>query len=210
MDHEQRTLASAAQDGALCARVMRNIAAIEQDSQFAWGPLSERLMTEIRGAFRGAAPEVWAVEGDESSVLTYAPEWKANRGVNQKDVWLELADLIEGDEAYSWPSVIVSAGQTKLCLELKVRPGLQDTVTALADKDPVVVNLTKAGFKRDGESKRIVMPIDIAAEALALGFEMNDLHEALEPVRSVVGKAIASRAPIDAFLAHVRAEAKKN
>ena len=46
-DIEQRDLAARLQDSAITARIVRNIAAIEQDYHFAAGPLSDKLMQEI-------------------------------------------------------------------------------------------------------------------------------------------------------------------
>jgi len=122
------------------------------------------------------------VDGTEWSVQLTSPEWKATRGVGN-DAWLELADIVEDEHDHSWTAVIVSAGPTKLCLELKFRPGLTPVAQALTGKDKLVANVLKEGFEQDGSSNRLLIPIPIDAEALARGFELNDFDEALTPLR---------------------------
>lgn len=208
MDSEQRTIASNQQDADRCAKVIRTISDVEADSHFAWGALSERLMQEVGAAFRVATPDSWIVDADESGATAMASDWKANRGVNQRDAWLELGDLTEADQAYSWAAVIAGAGQTQLCLELKFRPGLAPVVQAMKDKEPAIVALLKAGFQKDA-TNRFYMPIKIAAEGLALGFLQNDLDDAFMPMREAVGLAVSKKAELDALIEHVRTEAKR-
>lgn len=211
MDHDQRMTAAQQQDPQMAARVVRNIEQIEDDSHLAYGgPVSQRLMNEVSASARPAAPDNWIFEGSDDSLRLMAPEWKANRGVNQKDAWFELADLVEDEHRdHSWVSVLVSKGNTQLILELKFRPGLTPVVQALHDKDPVIVHLIKAGFKRDPETKRIYMPINLDAGAVAKGLEENDLDQAFLAVREVTGLAVGARPAIDTMLEHIRAEAKK-
>ena len=209
MDSEQRTIASQQQNPELCARVIRTIADIERDSHFAWGALSERLMREVGSAFRVASPEAWIVEADESRITVVSPDWKANRGVNQRDAVFDLIDMAESEQEFSWAAVIAGVPPTKLVLELKFRPGLMPIVQMLKDKEPTVVAMLKAGFQKDPPTNRFYMPIVIQAEALALGFEQNDLGDAMLPVREVVGLAISAKPELDALIEHVRNEAKR-
>ncbi len=208
-EHEMRALAAQRQDPQLAARIVRSIEQIETDSHLAYGAVSQRLMTEIGSSARSAVPDSWTYESTDDGLTITTAEWKSSFG-NQRDAYFALADLVEDDtQDHSWVAVAMSKGHTQLILELKLRPQLTQVMQALIDKDPVIKNLVTVGFKRDSESKRLYMPIMLDAGAIAIGFECNDLHEALEPLREVVGKAIASRAPIDAMLAHIRAEAKK-
>lgn len=210
MNSEHREIASKHQDPELAARIIRDIEQIEDDSHLAYGPISHRLMTETGSSARSAVPDNWLFEATDDSLMAMAPEWKANRGVNQRDAWFELSDLIADEERdHSWVAVLVSKGNTQLILELKFRPGLVPVVEALTDKDPVIVNVVKAGFKRHPETKRLYVPIELDAGLMAKGCIENDLHAALEPLRHVVGRAVSVRAPIDSMLEHVRAEAKK-
>ena len=203
MDSDQQTRFAQTQDPELAARIVRNISELERDYLFAWGPLSERLMREIAGVAQSAAPEPWQVEGTEWDVKLTASNWKATRGVGY-DAWLELADIVEDDQDHSWTAVIVSAGPTKLCLELKFRPGLTPIAQALSDKDKLVANVLREGFQHDGTGTRLVIPIVIDAETLAKGFEFNDLDEALAPLKRAVEAAITAKPDLDALIHHVR------
>ena len=209
MDSEQRTTASQQNNPELCAKTIRNCADIERDCHFLWNGLSERLMREVGSAFRVAAPEAWTVEADESRITVVSPDWKANRGVNQRDAVLDLIDMAESEQEFSWAAVIAGVPPTKLAIELKFRPGLIPLVQMLKDKEPTVVAMLKAGFQKDPPTNRFFLPIAIQAEALALGFLENDLHDALLPVREVVALAISHKTELDALIEHVRNEAKR-
>ena len=193
MDSDQQTRLAQSQDPELAARIVRSIAELERDYLFAWGPLSERLMREVAAVTRKAAADPWQVEGTEWDVKLTSPGWRATRGVGQ-DAWLELADVVEAEEDHCWTAVIVSAGPTKLCLELKFRKGLTPVAAALTNKDKPVANILKEGFEQDGTGTRFVIPIAIDAETLARGFELNDLDEALAPLRQAIEIAVDSQA----------------
>jgi hypothetical protein len=154
MDSDQQTRLAQRQDPELAARVVRSIEALESDYLFAWGPLSERLMREAAAVAQRAAPNPWRVEGTEWSLTLASPNWRATRGVGN-DAWLELADANEHEEDHSWAATIVSAGPTKLCLELKFRPGLTPITQMLTGKDKPVANLLKEGFELDGTGTRL-------------------------------------------------------
>ena len=138
-----------------------------------------------------------------------SPDWKSARGLNQRDAVLDLIDMAESEQEFSWAAVIAGVPPTKLVLELKFRPGLAPIVQMLKDKEPTVVAMLKAGFQKDPPTNRFYMPITIQAEALALGFEQNDLHDAMLPVREVVALAISAKTELDALIDHVRNEAKR-
>jgi hypothetical protein len=208
MDSDQQTRLAQQQDPELAARILRNIADLERDYLFAWGPLSERLMREAAAVAGKAASEPWVIEGTEWNVTVTSPDWRATRGVGQ-DAWLELADIVEDEEDHSWAAVIVSAGPTKLCLELKFRKGLAPIAQMLTGKDKPVANLLKEGFEQDGTGTRLLIPILIDAETLARGFELNDLDEALTPLKRAVEIAITAKPDLDVLIEHVRTQAKR-
>lgn len=208
MDSDQQTRLAQQQDPELAARIVRNIANLERDYLFAWGPLSGRLMREAAAVARKTAPEPWVVEGTEWSVLLTSPNWRATRGVG-RDAWLELADVVEDEQDHSWTAVIVSAGPTKLCLELKFRPRLTPVAQMLNGKERPVANVLKEGFEQDGTGTRILIPISIDADALAKGFELNDLDDALAPLGDAIAKAIKAKPDLDVLVERVRAEAKR-
>lgn len=208
MDSDQQTRLAQQQDPELASRIVRNIADLERDYLFAWGPLSERLMREAASTAQRAAPDPWRVEGTEWSLTLAAPDWRATRGVGN-DAWLELADANEHEDDHSWAATLVSAGPTKLCLELKFRPGLTSIAQMLTGKDKPVANLLKEGFEQDGTGTRLLIPIAIEAEALAKGFEFNDLDEALGPLKRAVEIAITAKPDLDVLIEHVREKAKR-
>lgn len=208
MDSDQQTRLAQQQDPELTARIIRGIAALERDYLFAWGPLSERLMREAASAAQRVASDPWRVEGTEWSLTLASPNWRATRGVGN-DVWLELADANEHEDDHSWAATLVSAGPTKLCLELKFRPGLAPIAQLLTGKDKPVANLLKEGFEHDGTGTRLLVPIAIDAEALAKGFEFNELDEAFAPLRRAVEIAITAKPDLDVLIEHVREKAKR-
>jgi hypothetical protein len=208
MDSDQQTRLAQQQDPELAARIVRCIEALERDYLFAWGPLSERLMREAAAVAAKAAPEPWVVEGTEWNLVLTTPNWRATRGVGH-DAWLELSDVVEDEHDHSWAAVIVSAGPTKLCLELKFRPGLTPVAQMLTGKDKLVANVLKEGLEQTGTGTRILIPIAIDAEVLARGFELNDLDEALAPLSRAVETAIKAKPDLDALIEHVRELAKR-
>src|SRR5688500_17610281 len=115
-------------------------------------------MREVAAAARKSTPEPWVTEGDEEGVTVTARGWKSTRGAGH-DAWLELCDATEDEDDHSWIAVLVSAGPTKLCLELKFRPGLTPIAQALTAKDKPVANLLKEGFERGGPGTRLLIPI---------------------------------------------------
>ena len=210
MDHEQRTLAATEQDPALAARIVRGIADIERDYHLASGPLSERLMREAVQAFGKPAPPTWKMHDSGWSALLVPPEWSMTRGVGKGDAWLELAEICgDEDNDYSWIAAAVSAGPTQMCVEIVCRAGLSVTALAAIRETKTVAPLLKLGFVRDEANERLLIPIEIATEALAIGFEQNDLDQALAPIGRAVELAILAKAELDRFLDQVREQAKR-
>lgn len=208
MDSHQQTRLAQQQDPELAARIVRSIGDLERDYLFAWGPLSERLLRELAAAARKSAPGPWVVEGSDEGFVLALPAWKSTRGVG-RDAWLELADAVEDEDEHSWVAAAVGAGPTKLCLALMFRPGLVPIAEALTPNDKHIAALLKDGFEQDETGNRLFLPIGIEAELLAQGFELNDLEEALAPLRRAVELISASSADLDAIIEHVRAQAKR-
>lgn len=209
MDSDQQTSFAKQQDPELAARIVRTIGQLEADYLFASGPLSERFIREVTSVMRSAAPDSWQIVGNEWSASLTCPDWRATRGVGRGDAWLELGDVVEDENEHTWIAVAVSAGPTKLCLELKFRNGLEPIAKALTAKDKPVANVLKEGFERDETTKRILIPISIEADSLARGFELNDLDEALAPLRRAVEAAIKAKPDLDALITHVREQTKR-
>lgn len=207
MDSDQQAKLAQQQNPELAARVIRNIAAIEHDNIYAGGPLSERLLRDIAGVMRAAAPEPWTVVSTEWNVALNSPDWRATRGVGQ-DAHFELADMLEDEDDHSWAAVIVSAGPTKLCLELKFRKGLAPAAESLSVKDKPLANVLKEGFEQTADGTRLLIPIMIEAEALARGLELNDLDAVWTPLRRAVEIAITAKPDLDVLIEHVRKKGK--
>ena len=94
-------------------------------------------------------------------------------------------------------------------LELQFRTGLQTLAQASFAEDRTVAALLKLGFVRDQDKERLFIPVKIEAEALALGFEENDLDKALAPVRRAVELANSAKAELDIMVEKIRDAAKR-
>lgn len=210
MDHDQRMAAAAELDPERAAKIIRNIAQIDADATLAIGPLSERMMGVAVQAIGKVAIAPWQLVEEEPTVRIVCPEWKMARGVGTGDAWLELTEVgPEDEEGFSWISVAVGVGPTRLALELVFRRGLQDHAEAVIANDKLVGPLLKLGMVRDEAKARLYFPIDIQVEALAQGFAANDLDKALAPVGLTTKKALATKADLDALVGHVRVAAAR-
>lgn len=210
MDQEQRTAAAKRLDSERAARIVRNIEQIEADANSAIGDLSERLMGSALQAIRKLVTDPWQVDEVDLAARIVCPEWKMTRGVGTGDAWLELTE-VRADEAegFSWINVAVGAGPTRLGLELVFRRGLQEYAEAAIFDDTAVAPLLKQGMVRDETDSRLFFPIDIQAEALAQGFENNDLDKALVPVGQAMKRALAAKSELDQLIGQVRAAAAR-
>ena len=209
MDQHERDLVGKAQDPATAARIIRNIAGVETDWHLASGLLSERVMRELREALAKLAPENWKVIESGWSALLVPPDWKMTKGVGNGDAWLELVELCDAEEDYSWLAAAVGIGSTQMGFELQFRNGLQPAALTFIANDKQVSALLKAGFARDQAKERLFMPIKVDANLLAKGFEENDLDKALEPVGKAIGLALSAKAELDKIVQQVREAAKR-
>lgn len=209
MDQHERDLVGKAQDPATAARIIRNIAGVETDWHLASGLLSERVMRELREALAKLAPENWKVFESGWSALLVPADWKMTKGVGNGDAWLELVELCDADEDYSWLAAAVGIGSTQMGFELQFRNGLQPAALTFIANDKQVSALLKAGFVRDQAKERLFVPIKVDANLLAKGFEENDLDKALEPVGKAIELALSAKAELDKIVEQVREAAKR-
>jgi hypothetical protein len=209
MDQEQKILVAQAQDPSLAAGVIANIANVERDWHLASGLLSERLMREVRAVFGKLAPENWKVIESGFSALLVPPEWKQKMGVGNGDAWLELVELCDAEEEYSWIAAAVGVGSTQMALELQFRNGLLPCGQAAIANDKAVDAVVKQGFVRDTAKERLFLPVKINVDLLAKGFEENDLDKALAPVTKAIERAIAAKPDLDKIVDQVREAAKR-
>ncbi len=209
MDQHERDLVGKAQDPATAARIIRNIAGVESDWHLASGLLSERVMRELREALAKLAPENWKVSESGWSALLVPPDWKMTKGVGNGDAWLELVELCDAEEDYSWLAAAVGIGSTQMGFELQFRNGLQPAALTFIANDKQVSALLKAGFVRDQAKERLFVPVKVDANLLAKGFEENDLDKALETVGKAIGLALSAKAELDKIVEQVREAAKR-
>lgn len=210
MDHDQRMTAAAKMDSERAARIVRNIEQIDSDASLVIGPLSERLMGSAVEAIAKVATSPWQVVETDWTAQIVCPEWKMTRGVGTGDAWLELTEIgPDEEEGFSWISVAVGVGPTRLGLELVFRRGLQDHAAAAIFDDKLVAPLLKLGMVRDDAKVRLFFPIDIQAEILAQGFATNDLDKALAPVAQATKKALAAKPDLDHLVNQVRSAAAR-
>lgn len=209
MDQHERDLVGKAQDPATAARIIRNIAGVESDWHLASGLLSERVMRELREALAKLAPENWKVIESGWSALLVPPDWKMTKGVGNGDAWLELVELCDAEEDYSWLAAAVGIGSTQMGFELQFRNGLQPAALTFIANDKQVSALLKAGFVRDQAKERLFVPVKVDANLLAKGFEENDLDKALETVGKAIGLALSAKAELDKIVEQVREAAKR-
>ena len=209
MDQHEKTLVAQSHDPVVAARIVRNIAAVENDWHLASGLLSERAMREVRAIFSKLAPENWKVIDSGWSAMLVPPSWKMTRGVGNGDAMLELVELCDVDEEYSWLAAVVGVVSTQMALELQFRNGLQTAAQALIANDSVVGALLKQGFVRDEAKERLIVPVKINADILAKGFEENDLDKALAPVGKAIELAMSAKAELDKIVEQVREAAKR-
>jgi hypothetical protein len=209
MDQEQRTELSNRYNPDTAARIVRGISDIQRDFGLAYGPFSEDLSREIVKAMARAIADPWQFfEGDWTATMMLAG-WKSARGVNTQDAWLEFGEICaEEDASYTWIGAAVGVGPARLGLEFKVRRGLLELAQKAIGNVTKVQALLDAGFVRDEANERFYLPIAMPAEALAMGFEMNDLAEAVAPAARAVELAMAAHAELDAFVESLRADAK--
>ena len=210
MDHEARSAAAVQHDPDTAARIVRGIAAIERDFGLAYGPLSERLSREIVQAMGKAIADPWQFYEGEWSASMMLAGWKSARGVNTQDAWLEFCEISADEEASgTWIGAATGAGSTRLGLEFKVRRGLLELAQAAIGNITQVQALLELGFVRDEAGERLYLPIDVQAEALAMGFEENDLAQAVASAGQAVQLAMSAHAELEALIEILRAEAKK-
>jgi hypothetical protein len=209
MDNHEKALVAQSHDPAIAARIIRNIASVESDWHLASDLLSERVMREVRAIVDMIAPENWKVIETGWSALLVPPDWKMTKGVGNGDAWLELVELCDAEEEYSWIAAAVGVGSTQMGLELQFRNGLQPFALTAIAHDKTVDALLKLGFVRNEANERLYLPVKVDAGLLAKGFEENDLDKALAPIGKAIELAISAKPELDKIVEQVREAAKR-
>ena len=209
MDNEEKLLVTQSHDPVIAARIIRNIENVERDWHLASDLLSDRMMRDVREILGKLAPESWKFVLSGWSALIVPPDWKMTRGVGNGDAWLELAEICDAEEEYSWIAAAVGIGSTKMGLELQFRNGLEPFGLTLIANDKAVDPLLKLGFVRDAAKVRLFIPVTVHTGLLAKGFEENDLDKALAPVGKAIELAITAKPDLDKIVEQVREAAKR-
>ena len=193
------------------ASVVRDIERIERAFYAAHGPMSDQLLGEIAYAMRGAAPAQWVLSKIPELTLT-CPDWQSRKPHKRGDAWLQLRQVARDDLEQSWIAAATGSGPTSMCLELMVRKRLSPLSGKLQGNIALTESLLARGFELTEAGTRLIMPISIDVDELALAFETQDFHEAMEPVREATAMAVAAKPEIDELLDLLRgtAAAKKS
>lgn len=201
---EQSNL-GAAKDPAIVARVVTNIAQLEQDYRLADGYLSDWLMRMITLSMKAVAPEPFGIENTAWSPYVTCPDWKPTKRIGRGDAWLEIVEFAHDEQDHTWLAAAVGAGPTELNLELMFRDGLSGYFAKLEADQSLAAKLRKKGFKIDTANRRVYLPIVIKADLLAKALPSDGkFDEAMAPVREATELGIAAKPEIDALLKLVR------
>lgn len=209
MDQHEKALVAQSHDPAVAARIIRNIANVENDWHLASDLLSDRMMQEVRALVAKLTPKDWKVADSGWSAMMVPPDWKMTKGVGKGDAWLEIVEFCDADDEYSWIAAAVGVGSTKMGLELVFRNGLSSSARTVLGNDKAVSALLKLGFVRDEAKEQLFLPVKVSADLLAKGWEENDLDKALAPIGKAVELAISAKPELDKIVGLVREAAKR-
>ena len=209
MGQEQQQSAVTKIDPERAAKIVRSIEQLGEDAALAMDSMSERMMGAAVELIRKAVPAPWQVVEADWTARILCPEWKMVRGVGTGDAWLELSEIgPEEVEGFSWISVAVGVGLTRLGIELVFRRGLQEFGEAAIFNEALAGPLLKRGMVRTDDA-RLFFPIDIKVEALAQGFAGGNLDKALGPVSEAAKQGIAAKADLDKLIGSARTAATR-
>ena len=205
MDQDDENVCVQYEQG-FAAWVVREIEQVERAFYAAHGPMSDQLLAEIAYAVRGAAPAQWAFSKTHELTLT-CPDWQSRKPHKRGDVWLQLREIAHGDVEHSSIAAATGSGPTSMCLEFMVRNRLPPLSVQLQGNITLTDSLLDRGFELIEAGTRLVMPIAIDVDQLALAFETLDFHDAMEPVREATAMAVAAKPEIDELLSLPRGAA---
>ena len=208
MDPETENVCVQYEQG-FAASVVRDIGRIERAFHAACGPMSDQLRAEITFAMRGAAPAQWALSEIPELTLT-CPDWQSRKPHKRGDAWLQLHAIAKDDVEHSWIAAATGSGPTAMCLELRVRKRLSPLSCKLQGNVALTESLLARGFELTEAGTRLILPIAIDVDELALAFESQDFYEAMEPVREATAMAVAAKPEIDELPDLLRGTVERN
>ena len=195
MDPKEENVCMQFEQG-FAASIVREIGRVERAFYAAHGPMSDQLLGEIAVAIRGAAPAQWVLSEIPELTLT-CPEWHSRKPHKRADARLQLQKVEPDDVEHSWIAAATGSGPTAMCLELRVRKRLSPLSCKLQGNVALTESLLARGFELTEAGTRLILPIAIDVDELALAFESQDFHEAMEPVREATAMAVAAKPEID-------------
>ena len=190
------------------ASVVRDIARIERAFHAACGPLGDRLMAEIAIAMRCAAPKEWVLSGTDELTLT-CPDWHSRKPHKRPDAWIQLREIAQSDVVHSRIAAATGSGPTGMCVELMVRKGLSPLSGKLLGNAALADALLERGFELVEAGTRLIIPMAVDVDELALAFETRDFFTAMEPVREAAARGVSAKPEIDELLGLLRGNLPK-
>ena len=171
-------------DNALSAIVVRNILDIEAAIAHANNIIGERLTREWNSIFdRALDTDAWYVSGKENFWEGwFCPKtWTTQHGKKKDAASYFALETTSEDEFDSWAaSLTAGSRETGIAgLFYGYRNNKTLFLNAMKALPDAVAQIQKAGFVIDGD--QIYHPLHIVREELALGFEADDLTQALAP-----------------------------
>lgn len=171
-------------DNALSAIVVRNILDIEAAMAHAQNAIQERLTKEWNSIFSQALDtNAWYVSESENFWEGWfcPKKWTTQRGKKKGAASYFMLTTTGKDEFESWAASFTAGSKETGIAGLFYSYSTNktffiNTMKALPD---AVAEIQKAGFVIDGD--QIYIPLYIEREKLALGFEADDLTQALAP-----------------------------
>ena len=202
MDSDEENVCVQCEQG-LAPWAVQNIARIERAFHAACGPMTDQLMAQVAVAMRCAAPKEWVLSGTDEFTLT-CPDWHSRKPHKRPDAWLRLRKIAQDDAEHSWIAAATGSGPTGMCVELMVRKGLSPLSGKLRGNAVLTESLLDRGFELVGGDTRLIIPVAIDVDELALAFETEDFFTAMEPMREGAAMAVSAKPEIDELLGLLR------
>ncbi|UZW54904.1 hypothetical protein NUH86_15725 [Sphingobium sp. JS3065] len=146
---------------------------------------------------------------DFDDMLWLAPaEWRmAGDADDGFDLYLSFSttDCIDGEEPDTWVGYFCGFAGATIRFEFATDAiGQRDWKAVLRAQTKLAEGLVDQGFLCDPKTGELALRIPVDREALAIGFEDNDLEAALAPVAKTLDRIRAARALLDELVTAIR------
>lgn len=200
-----------ANDRELSAIIVRNIVDIEDALAHAENNIENRLSKEFNAVFdRIFNVSKWHLSKDKDFWESWfcPKEWPISRGDRKPDnlAWFQL-NITGEDVFHSWLAAFVTGTKERGIASLKFGRNVTQRAyrKAIEESQNALNQIQEAGFIIDGDD--IYYPISIDAEALAAGFEKDDLAPAIEQFEKAAEALQSAMPAFDEFHANIVAAA---